>query len=501
MAKRRLPFEATAVSVSLRAPRPRANTQTLLSFNILSLLVFARIAPRRHWDPARKQWVHLTAREAATHHDAFHAFLVGNAAYLDEVHSFCQFHSSTGLPASDHDSAVYLLHTCAVQATPLHLMHAVSLYGLHEPTGRVPGSPISQPGSMVWRFDPAIVPLDDVLRDFYVLPCSRSSAMPAEPKLERPFTLFFDRAFKLYSSFIGSNSQNSQNSQNPLELKRTPSLPLITDDPGTATFKTCEMYALTSFGLNASARNLTTGDAYAMLKVNGAPKQLTEFMLSSCVSNGVNASVLDALSSAAAALQQIKGGPGDYDQKEQRRLKRVADASLSTGCISMIKKKKKKQRPLSPIVNMEASRVKTLLSTAGLIKGDEAVLHYKEMSLENSFAKVVDVVASCVSPSANDQARAHAVQAARNASVRGVLKAISAATCVLRAFPGAKITPAFVVRHDLVGANEDQIKFGRVLPCGGLEECSPGTIIDTPHAVVLLVRIGKSVRVTGTLRA
>jgi cell envelope opacity-associated protein A len=252
------------------------------------------------------------------------------------------------------------------------------------------------------------------------------------------------------------------------------------------------MYALTSFGLNATSQNLTTGDAYAVLKANGAPKQLTDFMLSSCVSNGVNSSVLDALSSAATALQKMHRGAANHEAQEQRRLKRVSDVSLRAAM-------RKKQRPMSPPVEMEAAKVKSLLAAAGLIKGEETVLHYSEMHHEEKFAQTINVVASCVAPTANDQARTHAMQAARAASRKGVLQALSSAICVLRACPGAKIAPAFVVRHSLL-EEEDKIKFSRVLPCGGLEDCTPGVIVDTPLAVVLIVRMGKSVRVTGTVR-
>ena len=451
--------------------------------------VFLRIAPRRHWDRQIQKWVDISQEMAVHHPDAFHAFLIGNAAYMQEIVKFCQTHASSGLPASDEDSEVYLLHTCAVQSTPMHLMHEVSLYGVHAGPGRVPGTPISQPGSMMWRFDPAIVPLDDVLRDFHVLPCSRSSAMPADPKLEKPFTSFFDRAFALYTSFVGGAGVAGVAGIAGNGLKRVPSLPLITDEPGDAALKACEMYALTSFGLNATSQNLTTGDAYAVLKANGAPRQLTDFMLSSCVSNGVNSSVLDALSSAAVALQKIQSGAGDA--QEQRRLKRVADASLHT-------KRSKRKRPMSPAVEMEAAKVKSLLAASGLVKGEETVLHYKELHHEANFAQVVDVVAYCVAPMANDQSRMHAMQAARAESRKGVLQALSSIICVLRACPGAKIAPAFVVRHDLL--EEDKVKFSRVLPCGGLEDCTPGVIVDTPLAVVLIVRFGKSVRVTGTVR-
>lgn len=447
--------------------------------------VFLRITPRRHWCQVNQNWVDLTPAEAVRHPDAFHAFLIGNSSYLQEIVNFCQMNALGGLPKSDNESEVYLLHTCAVQATPMHLMNQVSLYGRHDAIGRFPGSPISQPASMMWRFDSAIVPLDDVLRDFHVMPCARASAMPADPKLERPFTNFFDRAFHLYTSFVSGKE---------VVMRRSSSLPIITQETHDTALKTCEMYALTSFGLNASSQNLTTGDAYAVLKANGAPKELTDFMLSSCVTNGVNSSVLSALSSAAVALQKMKGGLDPYDIKECNRLKRVADASLSTT-------RRKKKRPISPPVEMEGVRVRSLLAACGLVKGQETVVHYRDMNLENGFNEVVEVLASCVAPRASDQSKHHASQAAREKSHAGVdvVSAISAATCVLRAEPGSKVAPAFIVQHQVING-EDKISFSRVLPCGGLEQCTPGVIVDTSLAVVVLLRMGKSVRVTATVR-
>ena len=452
--------------------------------------VFLRIAPRKHWDQATRTWVELCPATAVGHPEAFHAFLIGNAGYLQEIIKFCQAHAMSGLPTSDHDSEVYLLHTCAVQATPMHLGHSVSLYGRHGATGRVPGTPISQPGSMMWRFDSAIVPLDDVLRGFHVLPCARASALPGDPKLERPFGNFFDRAFKLYTSFVSGKDVRRLRSLSPL--------PAIAEEPKDASLKTCEMYALTSFGLEASSQDLTTGDAYAVLKSNGAPKELTDFMLSSCVSNGVNSSVLTALSSAAQALQKMRGGVGAYDVKEIRRLKRVADASL----LSNTSNKRKTIKPMTPPVQpvqLEATRVRSLLAACGLVKGQETIVHFREMSSERGFVEVVEVIASCVARRASDEAKHHASETARSMSRKGVVKAVSAAMCVLRAAPGARIAPAFVVHQEMV-QGEDKITFSRVLPCGGLEECTAGVILDTAHAVVVLLRIGKSARVTATVR-
>lgn len=453
--------------------------------------MFLRIAPRRHWDHSSKQWMDLTAEMAALHPDAFHAFLIGNSAYSQEIVKFCQSNAATGLPPSDHDTGVYLLHTCAVQAAPLHLMHEVSLYGAHAATGRVPGTPISQPGSMIWRFDPAIVPLDDVLVNFYVLPCSRSSAMPADPKLERPFQQFFDKAFRLYTSFVSGRGAVDG-------LTRSPSLPLLVPEPGDAAVQTCEGYALNAFGLDLRAPNLTAGDAYAHLKKAGGPQQLQDFLLASCVNGGVNTNVLTALESGAAALQQLQGGLNKRDEDECRRLKRVADESLKVSSRST----RRKQRPISPPVELTSQQVKHLLSTVGLVKGEEAVIHYKDMLDRDGFTRVVDIMASCVAPRAVDDAKVHAVEAARSASKGGVLGAIALATCVLRSYKGATLAPVFVVAQTLgeeAGA-QPAVRFTRVLPCGGLADSTAGVIIDTANAVVLLVRMGKSVRVTATVR-
>ena len=221
-------------------------------------------------------------------------------------------------------------------------------------------------------------------------------------------------------------------------------------------------------------------------------------MLSSCVSNGVNSSVLTALSSAAQALQKMRGGVGAYDVKEIRRLKRVADASL----LSNTSNKRKTTKPMTPPVQpvqLEATRVRSLLAACGLVKGQETIVHFREMSSERGFVEVVEVIASCVARRASDEAKHHASETARSMSRKGVVKAVSAAMCVLRAAPGARIAPAFVVHQEMV-QGEDKITFSRVLPCGGLEECTAGVILDTAHAVVVLLRIGKSVRVTATVR-
>jgi len=451
--------------------------------------VFLRIAPRRHMDHLQKRVIELTPSMAANHPEAFHAFLLGNSNFMQQIVKFCQSNAQGGLPHSDQETELFLLHTCAVQASPTHLNQRVSLFGGHDGLGRAPGSHISLPGSMMWRFDPAIVPLDNVLRDFYVLPCSRTSALPGDAKLERPFALFFDRAFRLYSTFAQGGSVH----------KRAPPSPELQSDTTDTTDQDQELFALHSFGIDATSPTMTTGDAYAVLRLSSAPPQLTRFMLSSCVRNGVNSTVLDSLASAAAALEMLQNGLDSYDHNEVKRLKRVADASLEVNCGSD-KKRPCSQSPLG--VHMQGAKVRSLLAACGLVKGEEAVVHFKDMVLENGFEKVVGVLASSVSPTASSESKLHATQAARRSQV-DVLASISSSMCVLRAEKGSYAAPAFLICHEKVDShseNAESVRFHRVLPSGQLANSTPGEIVDTAMAVVVLVRIGKSVRVTATVR-
>lgn len=463
--------------------------------------VFVRICPRTEFDPSSNAWRPIPVETAMHRSDVFHAFLIGNSAYQQDIERHCRAHETEGLTMPDNETRAFCLHTCAVQASGFPLKERVSLYATHpRGGGRRPGKPICSPGSWIWRLESAIVAIEHVLQNFYVIPCSRESVLPADKKLESPFNEFFNRAYKLYVDTFGGCPMN-QAAQNtaerfPIVLPSEP----VGVDPA---IKAAENYALTAFGLDATTHRIAVGDAYSMLRDRKAPHELSNLMLQSALSMGIGTSVLDAMGKAAEAIRVLpKDAPIAAQQLrgECARLKRIADAALHIS--------NKKARPISPPIDMEASRVKSLLSAAGLRKGSdskiELVLRGKEPQWHH-YSDAVSTVASCLLHAPCESAvHQHACEIAKTAHMRtckdgpssrpaGVCDAamaIAAATAVLRACKNALPSTVFVVSQIKPASADKQadcIRFSRVTPGGGLEPASPGVLLDTPLRAVLLV--------------
>ena len=461
--------------------------------------IFVRICPRKLWNHHINDWAPVPLHQSVNRQDAFHAFLVGNAVYLRDIEEHCTAFQQTGLPMPDQETSAFCLHTCAVQASCFHLRDRVSLFATHpRGGGRKPGVPINQPGSWVWRMEPAIVSLELTLTNFYVVPCNRDSVMPGDRKLEAPFNDFFNRAYMLYTNTFGMQRgprAMQEFERMPLSLPAEP----LGADPSV---KAAEEYALTAFNLDASSRRMVVGDAFSALSARNAPPQLTELMLQSAVRSGINTSVIDAMGIAAAVLASMPYGNDTRADVngECERLKRVADCALDMAT--------KAPRTMNVPVEIEAAKVRSLLGAAGLRKGTACNLPRqvgKSKLTAGDFVSVVSVIGSAVireaiPTAALNQACEAAFRACTNNKRNADLSSIAAAICVLRALPSAELSTAFVVgQTDTTG---DAVSFNRVLPNGGYEPTTPGKIVDAPlSSVILLKDTVKGMRVTATVRA
>lgn len=466
--------------------------------NMEAMGVFVRICPRTVHDPCSDKWMPIDLAAAVTRPDAFHAFLVGNAACKSGILELCKQHQRFGLPPTNEDTAAFCLHTCAVQANSCPLRDRVSLYATHAHAGgRTPGAPIVSPGSWVWRTEAAVVALEQVLPKFYVIPCSRDSVTPQDRRLEQPFDEFFDRAYTLYTQTFGQGNQAAAHSR---EFERPSNWLPSQANGGDPAVRAAEEYALTAFGLDASTRRIAVGDAFATLKERQAPAALTDFMLQSSLYMGINTSLIDALDAAATILANMHKVPASerVQNSEAMRLKRIADAAI---CVT-----NKRGRTLSPSVEIEPTRVRALLNAAGLRKGRDCWL--KNAETASSFSSVVEVLSSMLLRQPCETAtHEHACQQAHEALKRArksgaceaELASLSAAITVLRGSHGAVTAGVFVVAQR--DADDQVVSFNRILPGGAFEKTTPGHIIDSPLAMVLLLKIcPAAMRVTATAR-
>ena len=453
--------------------------------------IFVRICPRKAHDPTSNTWVPIAADHAKTRPDAFHAFLVGNSRHSQDITNHCKIHERTGLPPMDEDTAGFCLHTCAVQAHAFHMHQRVSLYATHHKAGGLlPGQSICPPGSWVWRMEPAIVAIEHVLQEFYVLPCSRDSVLPGDRKLERPFNEFFNRAYKLYTNTFGAGIDPETND----DFERLPlSLPLEGSGPDPSV-RAAEEYALTAFQLDASNRRIVAGDAYAALYAQNAPLELTNFMLQSSLHMGINTPILQVISTAADAVAAMSCS--DAKQKalevEVDRLKRVADGALGVSL--------KRHRALAPVTIIDTGKVKSLLAAAGLRKGLDSHLPTGKDVTPFDYSSVVQTISSCViSGPITEVEVVNACAVAHKARSMGALGCVTTIACALRGSRQVIPGSLFLLTQQ-ADADANNVSFNLLLPGGAVVPTTPGKIIDSPKRSVLLLKMsGDGGRLTATV--
>lgn len=453
--------------------------------------VHVRICQRNTYMKSTNQWIPLPVEDASRRMDCFHGFVIGNQKRVEEIHRYCKHQERRGIPLPSDDTKPYCLHTVAVQAVGFPLEHRVTLYAPHWKAGGMkPGVSICAPGSWIWRLDPAIVPIEDVLSNFYVVPCNRDSLLPGDKKLVRAFGQFFDRAYKLYTNTFGDTSSTVAGD----ELERLPlSLPsrTVSCDP---VLESEERYALTAFGLDASSKRIVVGDAYAMLKANNAPKEMSEFMLQSTLRMGLSTSILDAMGSASRLMKT--GAPNPESRAvlsaEVERLKRVSDAALMLDV--------KRAKTLSPGIAIDSSKVRALMKAAGLVQGGDVTLPPHASAGPEQYSALVQMLTTCiVGGQANTETHIQACRIAEIAHRKSVMQSIGGTICVLRAIPHSTPCTIFVIAQT---DGHDTVSFNRVVPDGGFESALPGQILDFPISAVLLLKLhkGGSARITTTTR-
>jgi hypothetical protein len=326
------------------------------------------------------------------------------------------------------------------------------------------------------------MPVDaSLLERFAVLPCTRASLEPANAALNSSFQNFFRRAADLYRATFGAGR--------PIEAADKFERQTTNEQENES-----ESFAWAVFGIDTASRRITVGDAFVILEKRAAPKPMCDFMLRVGLKFGLGISLLDAFSHVSKAIDLETTQPRAAAQRENERLRRVADAALA---LSGLKRARNCDQPSNLEVNK--MRVKPLLEICGLkisqVKADLPT----EPRCFNAFADVVNLLAAAVTNGVlQSEQFEHACAAAMSTRKCGVLRCIGAAVCVLRASANPRMNSVFaVVQTD----NIEGVSFNRVLPSGSTERVTAGCVVDSPKSSVVLVRVnGNSARLRLTKR-
>lgn len=408
---------------------------------------------------------------------AFHGFLVGNSAFMREIVEHCATYKE--LPPPDDDTAKYCLHTCAVQTQVMPLGTRVSTYA----QGGACAQPFSTMGNWLYRLDPAIVPLEDVLRNFVVTPCTMEAAMPGDKRLEKPMHMCINRAYRLFCVTFGGTKKREMSGA------EWEARPLCAITPSSHHESKEAIYARTAFGVDIpNASRVLVGDAYNVLASQNAPPQLTNLLLQSAMRFGVNTPILNSLEMAATSLVAFTSkAQQEADRNERDRNKRVAEGGL------VVRTKRVRVEGSS----IEGSRivkkhVNSLLGIAGIskTKGKAEIPSGNLPAVE--FGGAVTMLCEALIPTGATSASVVAAAAATAKSARcyGAMNAIAAATAVCKASKDALKSIVFLVHH----LNTDEkVTIYKVMDDGAIFASSPGLLLECKDRRVFIVRetVGK----------
>ena len=432
---------------------------------VSSTNVFVRIHPRARGE------------KGAFESSAFHGVVLSLSSKVSEATAECLMYPSGFPDPSTELGAAFLeknsricMHTCAVQATQLRLGNEVTLFA----PGGIPGQPIRSPGSWMWRFDTAIVPIENVLAQFEVVPCSKESTTPGNKALEHPFRDFFQRASKLYTCTFGDDRQLLGRAaiENGTVLSKLPD----TQKPEVGAD---EIFLQTAFSIDPASRRTTVGDAYASLKALGGPSEMVDLMLQVGIRYGTNTTMLQMVSHCANAVRAHAGSATAFaSEQESQRLKRVADAALLIG-LSTKRSRTKEHGTFS------SNKLRGLMNAAGISTSNNYAKFPTKGSPYDEYAEIVQLLSSVVvSAEPSSQVLQHAAAEAAKHHANGLLNALGAAVCVLRA-SNAIVCSLFLLVHK---ANKEEAECHMILPSGSSKNCSPGAVLDSPRRKVLLLK-------------
>jgi hypothetical protein len=244
----------------------------------------------------------------------FHGMLLAHHDMVDDAVK--RFSRSEMMQIENNDMG---LHTAATQVYSEHLGTQVSLFA----RGARAGTPIQSPGSWIFVFKTAIVPLEHVLPNFFIIPCARSSIISKNNVLGNAAVELMGRA----SSLVGSINKPDVLSEMAVSPRRSLQSSLSSEEIPLAGV---ESTALAAFGITPSSARLALGDALLFLNGRSTPEILA-FIERAIVKWGSSTSLNAALGMAARAIHtgETANARATVRDADRARLKRLSDSALS----------------------------------------------------------------------------------------------------------------------------------------------------------------------------
>jgi hypothetical protein len=307
---------------------------------------------------------------------AFHGVLLSLSSFTDDAVAFAvaAAHSPEGYlgaPVGQQEAAM-ALHVCATQAEKKDISPFVTLYG---PIGRC-GEPIRERGfpAWVWVESAAIRPIDaDLLRNFCLYPCDKTSIMPRNEAFHEAYRAHFKRASELYvdlekhkQPLVVSGQSSGSDTEDTDWLPPAETVELSKED------KAAQQYVLAALRVGMDSERTTIGEACAYLMEQGTASKVVSMFISTAGRIGIRASLASAVDLCRDAVSTLNNGP--QIQAENASLKRLIGVALEARATELEESSVHSKRP-RPINVQSNERVRRLLKALNLKAGVAKALH------------------------------------------------------------------------------------------------------------------------------
>jgi len=402
-----------------------------------------------------------------TSSNAMHALLLCADEQQETAHDYAITNREGLPPLAEERSSKLLLHTVAVQVEQLNLGGMVSLFA----HGGKPGEPIQSPGSWVWRYSSAIVPIEKVMANFFVFSCSVESAMPKRCSMRKFMQSHLQRSMSMFNATF--DQADISNMLKSYSVKRK-----STDVP---TEQACEedRLAMVAMGININSKRLCLGQAISHLMSHGSSKSsLVDMLIMTSTRVGLSASLDFTFSSCIASIEKEQNGVAEH-KVELERLKRVADAALVMAL-------SRKQCPM-PMMSTPADKVRVLMKSFCLQSGRTTCSIKDTTDLDASVARsmssaIYEAYEGRMCKSAPHADQVESLFCAKADILTATCKALK--VCMIP--PGVE-KDAFVILHGNGGAAT--VRVFRVGGYGDPEACGIGPAFESKLPVVVIIKI------------
>jgi len=398
--------------------------------------------------------------------DAIHAILLCADGMEDKALQYAKTYREGLRPPEGEDEELDL-HTTAVHTERVYLNGMVSLYA----NGGKSGESLQTDGNWVYKTTAAVVPIRNLMANFYVFSCGMESLIPDNVALLKYMDSHVNKSIHMYSRVFARDDLDRMLDTNPVNtMQVSQAEPYRMPDE--------EQFVLSALGMDLRSNRMFIGDALAFLTQHGAPKSLLDLLTSASLRVGLRMSLSDGFSSCVDA---INTGVNDKDchSNEVERLKRVADAALIMGC---------RKRACHSIPDTKPDKVRQLMKTFAVKSGtyvtrlDNFVNTPRSIVNAHSLALTVYESYGCKSgcdmPHINEL---ETVMKTYSDMLSGIAKCFQ--LCMLE--PG-RPKKAFVIIH---GHKMSHVSVNEVLEDGRLAPCGVGKVFETDKPCIVIVKL------------